>query len=150
MAAARQAITSYVPTSPPSRTEIALGTEVSMVCIQAGLSAIQMLHRNLQSTSRIFSTNAVFVTLSAATILVAASLVPELNVNLDDDDSPYGDAVEKAFQVLDKHMWQVEGARGARDQLKQFLNMADQARRKRSGLNGELFSIHRSISILLP
>lgn len=102
-----------------------------------------MLHANLLSVSRIFSPNAVFVALSAATVIVAASLIPELNVSLEDGSSLYADVILKALAVLDEHRWQVEGAPAARDQLEKFLETVNQAKRRRYGISEfiPLFSI---------
>jgi hypothetical protein len=78
----------------------------------------------------------VVVTLSASTVIVAASLVPELDVNMEDSNSPYAEAIETALQVLHEHRWQVEGAMEARFQLEKFLETVDQA--KKRGYGGEL------------
>lgn len=93
------------------------------MCLQAATSAINRLHGNLRTTSRIFSSTAVFITLSAATLIVAASLIPGLGVSLDggDNEDPYRSALTKAFQVLDEHRYQVEGALRAKTLLQTFL-----------------------------
>lgn len=87
-----------------------------------------MLHANLSSEYRLISSNATFVTLSAATIIVAASLLPELDVDLDNDDGLYAKAITKAFEVLDAHRWQIEGASRAKDQLQNFVETIKEGR----------------------
>ena len=133
LAAARHALMSSVPDQPTSRTGIALWTEVSTICVQAAVSAITMLHRNLRSASRIFSSNAVFVTLSAATVIAAASLLPELDVSIDGDCGPYADVIVQALEVLEEHQWQVEGAPEAKSQLQNFLRTVNEARKRKNG-----------------
>jgi hypothetical protein len=132
LSAARHSLTSFIPHPSTSRAEIALRTEVSSISIQAAVSAIDILHANLRSVPRLMSSNAVFVTLSAATVIVAASLVPELNVTLDSGSS-YGDEIAKAFQVLHEHRWQIEGAQDARGQLEKFMETVKQAKQRRNG-----------------
>lgn len=103
-----------------------------MLCVHAGVSAIDVLHANLRSALRLFSSNAVFVTLLAATVVVAASLVPELSVNLEDGSRPFGEAISKSFEILDEHRWQVEGAPRAMEQLEKFLKTVKSEQRRRT------------------
>lgn len=137
LAAARQSLLTPIPGPPPSRTErtlqTTLRTEASTICVRAAISAISMLHANLRSPSRIFSSSVVFVTFSAATVIVAASLVPELGVSLDDGTGPYRDAIANAFQVLGEHQWQIEGAPKAKHQLEKFLETVNEEKRRRNG-----------------
>lgn len=123
---------SPVPGPPASHAEITLRSEVATMSIQAAVSAVDMLHANLRSTSRILSSNAMFVTLSAATVIVAASLVLELDISLG-DGGPYENAIAKALQVLDEHRWQIEGAPAAKHQLEKFVEAVKQAKRRRNG-----------------
>lgn len=134
LVAARHALVSG---SARSRVEIGLRNEVSSICVQAALSAINMLFDNLNSSSRILSSLAVFLTISAATVIVAASLVPALDVDIEQSSSPHGVALANALQVLEQHRWQLEGAPGVMDQLEKLMETASQARARRS----ELFSI---------
>jgi hypothetical protein len=131
LAAARHSAMASIPDSNSSRTEITLSNEVSSICVQAAISSINMLHANLRSDSRIFSSNAVFVTFSAATVLVTASLVPELGVNLEDCTGPYSDAIAKALQVLDEHRWQIEGATRAKVLLEKFVETVRDIKKRR-------------------
>jgi hypothetical protein len=78
------------------------------------------------------SSTAVFVALSAATVVIAASLVPDLDVSLEPGDGGYGEIVTKALQVLQGHQWQIEGARGAMRQLEGFLTTAKNAKARRN------------------
>ncbi|KAH8658157.1 fungal-specific transcription factor domain-containing protein [Xylariales sp. PMI_506] len=162
LVAARLALTGPAPASavpPPTRTEITLGKEASTLCVQAATSAIDLLHTNLRSApaSRLFSASAVFVTLSAATVVVAATLVPELNVSIERSEEStreaasggaaggicYKDVMTKALEILDEHRWQVDDASAARDQLKSFIETVDHARRQRDNVN---FAISTSLS----
>jgi hypothetical protein len=72
------------------------------------------------------SSSVVFMTLSAATVIIAASLVPEFEVTIE-AESRYGNTITKAFQILEGHQWQIEGARGAREQLENFMDTVKQA-----------------------
>ena len=116
------------PERPASRTETALRMELSRIGVQAAVDAIQNLHTNLSSSTRLFSSPAVYVTLSAATVIVAASLVPELEVAIDGSNKAYENATNQALKVLDEHQWQNEGASGAKEQLKRFIETAEQAK----------------------
>lgn len=95
-----------------------------------------MLHGNLHSSWRMLSSNAAFVTLSAATVILAASLVPELDVSLEGGGGggrgSHGDVISKAILVLEEHRWQFEGAAAAKEQLEKFSNTIDKAKRLRS------------------
>lgn len=129
---------------------------MSALCLQTAVAAIEMLHGNLCSASRNLSSNAAFVTLSAATVIVAASLVPELEVSLEQEEEEaeaeggegvgregggsggggggrcfYGDVVARAILVLEEHRWQFEGAAAARGQLEKFLATIIRAKRMR-------------------
>ncbi|KAG8412804.1 hypothetical protein J3458_013240 [Metarhizium acridum] len=84
LATARRRILAPTFHPPPSRTEATPGIEVSTICVQAALLAIETLDENLQLCCRIFSSIAVYVTLSAATVIIASTLVPELGVGLED------------------------------------------------------------------
>ena len=102
-ASARSSLTPYFPNQSSSRSEMALRTEVSTLCVQTAVTAIEILDANLHSKSRLFSAIAVFVTLSAATVIIAASLVAKLDVSFEKDNNVYGDVVATAIQVLDEH-----------------------------------------------
>ena len=117
----------------PSRTDTAIRTELSRMGVQAALDAIDVFHSNLRSASRIFSSPAVYVTLSAATVIVAASLVPELDTAMKGPDKVYENAIEKALEILNEHQWQNEGASTARDQLEGFIDTAKNAKSRGSG-----------------
>lgn len=130
LSAARQVLLDQTPTHTPSRSEARLRAEVSTICVHAAVSAIDMLHANLRSATRIISSNATFVTLSAATVLVAASLLPELEVNVDDGNGPYAKAISNAFEVLDEHRWQIQGAPKAMEQLEKFIETVDKGKKR--------------------
>ncbi|KAI8632439.1 putative transcriptional regulatory protein [Xylariaceae sp. FL1651] len=142
LSAARQSLLNPVSKSchlgTQSVLESTLRTEVSNICVHAAISTIDALHTNLRFNSRMISSIAVFMTLSAATIVIAASLVPELAVNLEDSTGPYTDAVAKAFQVLDGHMWQIEGAPRAKDLLEKFLETVNRENKRRKRENQQL------------
>jgi hypothetical protein len=148
LAAARQSL--LMPASQPANSgtrnalETTLQTEVSKLCVQAAVSAITTLHTNLQSPSRVFSSIAVLMTLSAATVIIAGSLVSELGVNLEAGIGPYKDALAKAFQVLDGHMWQIEGAQSAKELIEKFLETVNRQNRRRNN-SGKLTPIALSL-----
>lgn len=106
------------------------------MCIHAAISAISIYHTNLSSSSPILSSSAVLVTLSAATVILAASLVPELDVSLEENGvNGYRDVIAKAMQVLDGHRWEIEGAEGGKKELERFQRTVKEAR-VRKGRNG--------------
>jgi hypothetical protein len=72
------------------------------------------------------SPGVVFMVLSAATVIIAASLVPDFEVAIEPESS-YGNAIMQAFQVLEGHQWQIEGAQGARRLLETFMDTVKQA-----------------------
>ncbi|KAI1329218.1 putative transcriptional regulatory protein [Xylariaceae sp. FL0255] len=135
LAAARHSLLS--PSSQADASEhrtslqTVLSTEVSTLCVQAALSTISTLHANLTvSEYRLVSTIAVHAVLMAATVIIAASLVSELGVNLE-DGSLYGDALARAYQVLDGHIWQTDGARISKNQLIEFQEVANRENQRR-------------------
>jgi FtsZ-binding cell division protein ZapB len=101
--------------------------------MQSVFSALDILHANLLSSSKIISSNALFVTLSAATVLIASSVVPGLSGNLDDLFSPHATAVTKAFEILEAHEWRVEGAIETKTKLQEFLETVRKANRRQQG-----------------
>lgn len=131
LAAARQTLKPSVSGPRPSRAEATLRAEMSALCIRTAVSAVEMLHENLQSSWRMLSSNAAFVTLSAATVIIAASLVPELDVSLDGGSGrrgSHGHVISKAMLVLEAHRWQFEGATAAKEQLVKFLTTINKAK----------------------
>jgi metal-responsive CopG/Arc/MetJ family transcriptional regulator len=137
LAAARRSLTPLIPVpiQPASSAETTLRRAVSALSIQSAVLAINILHTNLHSAYRILSSNAVFMTLSAATVIIAASLVPELDVTLETGGSSHSEVISKALQVLEEHQWQIEGSRGARRQLENFAEAAKKAKEHRDGNN---------------
>ncbi|KAI0813192.1 putative transcriptional regulatory protein [Xylaria sp. FL0064] len=117
-------------TQPPSSLHSTIQTEISKTCVQAAMSAISTLHTNLRFKRRIFSCNAVFMTLAATTVLIAASLVSGLDVDLD-DAGPNSTALAQAFEVLNEHMWQIEGGRKLKERLARFLEIVRQENKRR-------------------
>ena len=130
LAAARHAVTPSSPESTASRAETALRNELAQVALQAAISAIGVLHTNLGSASRLPSSIAVFVTISAATIIAAASLISDFNIDLDDVNGSYGESIRKALQVLDQQWWQVDGASRASKQLQSVINIVTKAKNR--------------------
>ncbi|KAI0190618.1 putative transcriptional regulatory protein [Xylaria flabelliformis] len=114
----------------PSSLHSTIRTEISKTCVQAATSAISTLHTNLRFKSRIFSCNAMFITLAAATVVIAASLVSELGISLD-DVGPYNTTLTQAFKVLDEHMWQIEGGKNVKNRLARFLEIVRRENKRR-------------------
>jgi len=111
-----------------------LRKELSNICIRAAISVISTFHTNLKSPYRLLGSSAVFVTLSAATVIIAASLVKELGVDLEGEGNI--EVITQAFAILDGHMWHVEGARGAKELLQSFLKTVKRENKRRRN-NGE-------------
>ncbi|KAM0251441.1 hypothetical protein ACHAQJ_008192 [Trichoderma viride] len=132
LVAARQSVMPWDSGPTPSQTETALRTELSRICVRAAVSAIEILHSNMCSSSQIFSSHAAFVTLSAAIVIVAASLVPELDVLIEGPDELFENTIAKAFEILNEVRWN-EGVSGAKGQLERFIGMAKQAKTRGSG-----------------
>ncbi|KAI1742768.1 putative transcriptional regulatory protein [Xylaria scruposa] len=118
----------------PSSLHSTIRTEISKICVQAATSAISTLHTNLLFKSRIFSCNAMFITLAASTVIIAASLVPELGISLD-DIGPHNNALAQAFKVLDEHMWRIEGGKKVKIRLERFLEIVRRENQRRLGEN---------------
>jgi hypothetical protein len=142
LAAARHSLISSVSLLPASRIENTLRIEVSKIPVQAAVSAVDVLHENLHSASRMMSSNAVFVTLSAATVIVAASLVSDLNVSLDDGSS-YGDEMQRHFRC-----YMSIGGRSKVHEMRE-INLRSSWRR-RSKQNGAGMVFHPFPSHLFP
>jgi hypothetical protein len=136
LAAARQSFI-HLPSSdsqvPNSETQTplisSLRTELSNICVRAAISVISTFHTNLKSQYRLLGSSAVFVTLSAATVIIAASLVKELGVDLEEEENE--EAITQAFGILDGHMWHVEGAHGAKELLGRFLESVKRENQRR-------------------
>ncbi|KAJ4249759.1 hypothetical protein NW762_012100 [Fusarium torreyae] len=64
--------------------------------------------------------------------------MPGLSGDLDDDASPYGQAVTKAFEIFDAHEWRVEGAAETRTKLRQFLDTVKSAANRQRGSNQDI------------
>lgn len=129
LSAARQTLVPSSLTHDISRAELALRFEVSNSCLQAAIKVIGILYSNLQSTALVCSPMALFVTLSAATVVIAGSLVSDMEISLT-ESGPYVDAVDQAFQVLIAHQWQIEGLSEAKNQLEKFLKVAIEAKQR--------------------
>jgi hypothetical protein len=78
------------------------------------------------------SSTVVFLVISAATVIIAASLVPDIGVDIQAGDDYYCPMIAKAFQVLEGHQWQIDGARGAKRQLENFLETVKTAKEART------------------
>ncbi|KAI6762400.1 hypothetical protein HG530_008380 [Fusarium avenaceum] len=123
LATARQLLTNREPEPDiqQSRIEVTVRNETFQICVQNALSALNILHTNLQSSAKIISANALHVTLSATTVLIASSIIPSIGGNLEDVTSPHALGVMKAFEILEVHEPRVEGAAETRSKLQQFL-----------------------------
>ncbi|KAI0436893.1 putative transcriptional regulatory protein [Xylaria telfairii] len=134
LSAARQSLVSPAtegPLSrPPNSLRSTIRTEISKICVQTATSAISTLHMNLRFKSRIFSCNAVFMTLASTIVVIAATLVPELGISLD-EVGPNNTALTQAFEVLDEHMWQIEGGKRVKNRLTRFLETVRRENRRR-------------------
>ncbi|KAI0972152.1 putative transcriptional regulatory protein [Xylaria arbuscula] len=120
---------------PPESIHSTIRTEISKICVQAAMSAISTLHTNLRFKSRIFSCNAVFMTLNATAVIIGASLISELGINIDDIGT-HKTALAQAFEVLEEHVWQIEGGRKIIERLTKFLETVRRENSRRlSGLS---------------
>ena len=70
---------------------------------------------------------------SAATVLVAASLVPDLEESF---DLP-GVRVSQALNVMSNHRWQVDGSAKAKQQLEHFMNTIEEVRSRHRSSDGK-------------
>lgn len=109
-----------------------LRNEVCHLCVQAAVDAIDVLETNLSSPIRVMSCIALFTAFSAATVLVAASLVPELETRY---NLP-GVRVIRALNVLSNHRWQADGVTNAKQQLEQFIVTVKGIKDQRRSLTG--------------
>ncbi|RYC60288.1 hypothetical protein CHU98_g5905 [Xylaria longipes] len=134
LSAARQSLLTPIAedslSQSPNSLHSMIRTEIAKICVQAAMSAISILHTNLRLKSRIFSCLVVFMTLSAATVVIAASLISELGVSLD-DVGPNNTVLAQAFEVLDEHMWQVEGGKSVKVRVERFLETVRRENKRR-------------------
>ncbi|KAF4452143.1 hypothetical protein F53441_4981 [Fusarium austroafricanum] len=154
LATAREQLIHQDPIILPSQIETTLRNEIALVCVQSALSALSILHANLQSSSKIISANALFVTLSAATVLIASSVVPAIGGSLEDPSSAHALGITQAFEILDAHESRVEGATETRNKLQQFLQTAKSAIRYREQVtaqnHNEISETRGSVQFLAP
>ncbi|SCV36739.1 related to transcription activator protein acu-15 [Fusarium fujikuroi] len=124
--AARQVLARQDPSTSPSRLEHAVRKEAWHICIQSAVTSLDILHTNLQSSSKVISIHAMFVTLSATTVLIASSALPR-----DPADPPpsHADSITKAFEILDAHQWRAEGVSETRTKLCKFLQTVENENR---------------------
>ncbi|KAI1287727.1 putative transcriptional regulatory protein [Xylaria venustula] len=116
----------------PESIHSTIRTEISKICVQAATSAISTLHTNLRFKSRIFSCNAVSMTLNATAVVIGASLISELGINID-DVGPHKTALAQAFTVLEEHVWQIEGGTKIIERLTKFLETVHRENSRRLG-----------------
>lgn len=117
---------------PPSTTD-RLRIETCHICVQAAIDTINLLDLNLHAPIRMMSCIALFTVFSAASVLVAASLVPELEQRY---ELP-GQWLSRALRVLSSHRWQIDGAPSAQEQLKQFMETVKEIKARRGTTTSE-------------
>lgn len=83
---------------------------------------------------------ALFTAFSAASVLVAASLVPELEERY---QLP-GERLSQAINVLTSHRWQIDGASSAKEQLEQFMATVEGIKARRGAVTGALNHVQSS------
>ncbi|GKU22388.1 unnamed protein product [Fusarium langsethiae] len=149
LATARQLLTfrEPEPVIQQSHIETTLRNEIFQICVRNALLALDILHTNLQSSAKIISANALHVTLSATTVLIASSIIPSIGGKLEEVTSPHALGVMKAFEILEAHEPRVEGAAETRRKLQQFLETVKNATRLQQG--GKLWKLTMPI-IPLP
>lgn len=127
---------SLLPLSEDSshRTVDRLQNDICEMCVQAAIVTIDALVEDLKSPIRIMSSFAIATAFSAATVLVAASLAPDLVRRF---DLP-GTRVPQAWKVMRKHRWQVDGSRHAQRQLRDFIAKVEQIKARRTDLQSKL------------
>jgi hypothetical protein len=97
------------------------------------MDAIDVLENNLYSPRRVIGCIAVFTAFSAATVLVAASLIPDLEQRY----SLPGIRVSRALHVLMSYRWQVDGVSSAKEQLEQFMSIVEEVKSQRRDTIGK-------------
>jgi hypothetical protein len=97
------------------------------------MDAIDILETNLFSPIRVMGCIALSTAFSAATVLVAASLVPELEERY---QLP-GTRVSRALNILTNHRWQVDGVASAKEQLEQLVELVRAVKSQRRVAAGE-------------
>jgi hypothetical protein len=95
----------------------------SQLCLGAARSAIGILHTNLASGSRLLSCIAMHVSLSAAAVIIACSVIDELQVSIDHGEDET--ALKMVFAILEAHANSMQGTTRASEQLRKFMNMVE-------------------------
>ncbi|KAH7397029.1 putative transcriptional regulatory protein [Phaeosphaeria sp. MPI-PUGE-AT-0046c] len=130
--AARQYVSSPVAELDPPRMADRLRLETCHICVRAAIDTIDLLDHNLHAPIRVMSCIALFTAFSAASVLVAASLVPELEEHY---ELP-GTRFSQAINVLTNHRWQIDGVSSAKEQLEQFMKTVKEIKARRGTPTG--------------
>lgn len=118
--------------SSPPRTTDRLRMETCHICVQAAIDTIDLLDENLRAPLRVMSCIALFTAFSAATVLIAASLIPELE---DRYELP-GNRITQVMNVLTSHRWQIDGVASAIEHIEQYMKTVDDIKARRVAPRG--------------
>ncbi|OBS20254.1 hypothetical protein FPOA_06639 [Fusarium poae] len=101
----------------PSLKQIFLG-EISRLCVSTAHEIVDEMYQNLSSSQQNSPWHALFFTFGAASALLAASLFPDLGVDL--DAGPAKDSWDKALEVFYHYESNVESAARGAEALKKY------------------------------
>ncbi|KAG8354017.1 hypothetical protein FVEN_g8234 [Fusarium venenatum] len=101
----------------PSLQQILLG-EISRLCVSTAHAILDEMHQNLSSSQQNSPWHALFFTFGAASALLAASLLPDLGVDLDVE--PAKTSWDKALEVFYHYESNVESAAKGVEALKKY------------------------------
>jgi hypothetical protein len=132
LATARQSLHPADKNAPPLRTTDRLRNEICDICVHAAMDTIDVLATNLSSPIRIMSSLAIATAFSAATVLVAASLVPDLKERF----GLPGGRISLALHIMDSHRWRVDGSASAKLQLEHFVATSEDVKSRQRGSKG--------------
>jgi hypothetical protein len=115
-----------------SRTEVTLWNEVATAAVETALAAISFLDEDDGSANHAHSSNIVHIVLLASTTLIAASLIPEQDMQIEEGrpNSHYNVALMDAVRVLHAYQWQAVDASRAATQLQQFYDTVLQLKQR--------------------
>ncbi|EXL65366.1 hypothetical protein FOPG_18402 [Fusarium oxysporum f. sp. conglutinans race 2 54008] len=112
--------------------------EINLLCVSTCHEVLEEIHRNLGSLRQTSAWHTLLFTFGAASTLLAASLCPDLEVNLDFD--PAKTSWERALQIFEFHKSHVESAAKGIEALVRyrlrFSTLAKQGKRRDSRLTG--------------
>ncbi len=109
---------------------------------RAAIKIVELLYRNLQNPLRMPSAHVTSVVLTASTVILAAVLSPQFDLDADSAAQDRPDFMSMAKDIFEENKWQIQIPRGVEDPysiLSKFSRIVESAKKRRadgkSGIN---------------